>query len=219
MKNGRFIVFEGLDGAGTSTQVYKLRDFLINKGIAAEVSKEPTNGPIGSVIRQAIEGRVTLDPKALALAFAADRVDHLFNNFNGVMNALSDGRWIISDRYVLSSLAYQGLEIRDLPWLEEINKFVITPDLTIFVDTPVAVCADRIGQRSNHFELFHSSEKLENVAMNFTRVHGLAQLTGKLIVVDGDQNPDEVFESFLPSVLGLVEAKSLSHGSSSNSTS
>lgn len=209
MERGKFIVFEGLDGAGTSTQVYKLRDHLFEKGIVAEVSKEPTNGPIGSVIRQAIEGRVTLDPKALALAFAADRVDHLFNTFNGIHSALSDGRWIISDRYVLSSLAYQGLDVPDIDWLVEINKSVTTPDLTIFVDTSVKVCAERIGQRSTHFELFHSTDKLEKVAYNFARVHDLTKLTGKMVVVNGEVDPDSVFSEYLPHVTELFAGKSL----------
>ena len=64
MSRGRFIVFEGLDGAGTSTQVYLLRDYLVARGIGVEVSREPTSGPIGAAIRLAIEGRVVLDPRA-----------------------------------------------------------------------------------------------------------------------------------------------------------
>lgn len=206
MARGRFIVFEGLDGAGTSTQVFRLRDFLLLRGINVEVSKEPSNGPIGSAIRLAVEGRVSLDPTALALAFAADRADHLFNTYNGIVTALDQGRWIISDRYVLSSLAYQGIDIDDMNWLTQINRFVIIPDLTIFVDAPVDVCARRIGMRSSHFELFHSTEKLEKVAANFSKVTGIKELVGTLCVVDGTKDPDTVFKSLLPAMDGLLSS-------------
>ena len=205
-ERGRFIVFEGLDGAGTSTQVYKLRDFLLSKRINVEVSKEPTNGPIGSVIRLAIEGRVSLDPIALALAFAADRADHLFNSYNGIVSTLNEGTWIISDRYVLSSLAYQGIEINDIQWLIDINRFIITPDLTVFVDTPVTVCAERIGNRSSHFELFHSTDKLEKVATNFAKVTSFEKLVGRMIVVDGSEDAERVFSSVLRPLEELIEA-------------
>ncbi|MBP9663850.1 MAG: dTMP kinase [Pyrinomonadaceae bacterium] len=204
MKKGKFIVFEGLDGAGTSTQVYRLREYLILRGVNVEISKEPTNGPIGTVIRLAIEGRVNLDSRALALAFAADRADHLFNAYNGILTSLDAGRWIISDRYVLSSFAYQGIEVDDRRWLEEINNFVITPDLTFFVDTPVSVCADRINSRSSHIELFHTTEKLENVATNFTSIKNLDRFTGRLVVVDGTEGVESVYKSLLPSIDALL---------------
>lgn len=204
MAQGRFIVFEGLDGAGTSTQVYRLRDFLLDKKIPAEVMREPTNGPLGGVIRLAIEGRVSLHPTALALAFAADRADHIFNSHSGIMQALKDNRWVISDRYVLSSLAYQGAEIEDIDWLIQLNRFVITPDLTIFIDTPVEICDQRLAIRSSHFELFHSKDKLLKVSANFAKVMFREKLTGKVIVADGTKHPQDVFESFLPAIQDLI---------------
>lgn len=203
-RRGRFIVFEGLDGSGTSTQVYRLRDFLLSQNVTVEVGKEPTNGPIGAAIRLAIEGRVSVDPRTLALAFAADRADHLYNSYNGILPALEGGKWVISDRYALSSLAYQSVDIDELQWLMEINRFVIRPDLTVFIDTPVEVCGERILRRSSHFELFHSKDKLERVWRNFLKVVSFEQFVGTLVIADGSGDAETVFGSFLPVIEKLL---------------
>src|SRR5215831_4068328 len=137
---GRFIVFEGLDGAGTSTQADRLRRWLVDEGRAVETTREPTGGPIGAAIRQAIEGRTTLDPLTLALAFAADRCDHTYNHVDGIATTLAAGRWVVCDRYAVSSLAYQGGDRAPIAWLVELNRWCLTPDLTVFVDTDPDVC-------------------------------------------------------------------------------
>src|SRR5258708_30726739 len=100
--DGRFMVFEGRDGSGSSTQADRLRRWLVEAGRAVETTREPSTGPIGAVIRQAIEGRVALDPLTLALAFAADRCDHTRHDHNAIVMTLASGRWVITPRYVLS---------------------------------------------------------------------------------------------------------------------
>jgi len=185
---GRFIVFEGLDGAGTTTQVARLASWLRERAIDVEVTKEPSNGPIGAVLRQAIEGRVALDPAAIALAFAADRADHLFNPVNGVVRSLEAGRWVVSDRYVLSSLAYQDDGTADPAWLREINARALEPDLTIFVDTPVEECRRRLAARSSHAELF--DDALQRTHASYERL--LAEVTSPLVRIDGRGDVDAV---------------------------
>ena len=209
MRRGRFIVFEGLDGSGTSTQVYKLRDYIHKKGIKAEASNEPTNGPIGSAIRLAILGRVSIDAKALALAFASDRIDHLHNQHNGIIGALEKGVWVISDRYVLSSLAYQGIDIDDEKWLAEINRYAITPDLTVFVDTPVNICTERIDVRSSEIELYHSKDKLSKIALKFIQASSIERFVGTLVVADGSNNPEIVFNSYISYVDRMLSESAL----------
>src|SRR4051794_32222422 len=152
---GRFIVFEGLDGSGTTTQVSRLGERLTEAGIRTELTKEPSNGPLGAALRQVIDGRVQLDPASMALAFAADRTDHLFNEHNGVKKLLAEGHWVICDRYVLSSLAYQPSETIDQGWVEKINALAIEPDMTVFLDAQPTVCMERISARSSTDELFH----------------------------------------------------------------
>lgn len=190
---GRFIVVEGLDGAGTTTQAERLAAALRDRrGLAVELTKEPTNGPVGAVLRQAIEGRLTLDPVALALAFAADRADHLFNPVNGIVAALDAGRWVISDRYVLSSLAYNrgGTVTRD--WLAALNRHALAPDLTLFVDVDPELCLRRIGGRSGADELFHSRAQLVAVDRAYRELIDAGEVDGPLARVDGSGSIDAV---------------------------
>jgi dTMP kinase len=204
---GFFIVFEGLDGSGTSTQVARLREHLMALGMEVEVTEEPSSGPLGVIIRQALSGRLDLDMYALALAFAADRVDHLYNNQNGVLKSLKQKRIVISDRYVLSSLAYQGIEIDDREWLIEINSKIIKPDLTIFIDTPVEECTRRIAERSLHYELFHSVEKLSRVRENYLEAISRIPDHDDIITFDGNRPIGELHEAIFQHVLKALKDK------------
>lgn len=192
MTTGLFVVVEGVDGSGISTQIGLLRRWLSARGVTVEATKEPSRGPFGAVIRQAIEGRLALDDRALALAFAADRVDHLHNPVNGIRQHLAAGRWVISDRYVLSSLAYQGAAGLDADWLVEINTFAIEPDVTIFIDTPPDVCIQRIHQRSSSLELYDDVEQLRKIHRLYHAWLARGRLTGHLVTVDGTRSEDAV---------------------------
>lgn len=194
---GRFVVFEGIDGAGSSTQLAKLAEWLRERGVALETTREPAGGPIGAVLRLAIEGRCNLDPLAMALAFAADRADHLYNEQDGVESVLAAGRWVLCDRYVLSSLAYQAGGPVTLEWLHELNRHALTPDVTIFVDTRAEVAAGRIARRSSRVELFHDTAELERTRANYRELVEAGQELGHLIVVPGDGEPGDVFDALL----------------------
>ena len=148
------------------------------------------------MVRLAIETRLALDPKTLALAFAADRVDHIENQINGVRKALDNGRWVLCDRYVLSSLAYQGEEV-DIEWLLAINRFALEPDITIFVDTNAENCLQRIRLRSSSVELYDSYEQLKKVMRNYRHVVAQRQFVGHLITVNGNEAEESVFEALL----------------------
>lgn len=190
---GRFVVVEGLDGAGTTTQAERLAAVLReHAGVAVELTKEPTNGPLGAVLRQAIEGRVRLDPVALALAFAADRADHLFNPVNGIETQLAAGRWVVCDRYVLSSLAYNRGGVLAREWVAELNRHALAPDLTVFVDVDPEVCLERIGGRSSAEELFHSREQLVAVDRNYRDLIAAGHVHGPLATVDGAGSIDAI---------------------------
>ncbi len=202
---GRFIVFEGLDGAGTTTQIAGLAQWLTARGQYVETTREPSSGPFGAILRQAVERRVVLDPVTLALAFAADRSDHVNNPVNGVRKALDQGSWVLCDRYLFSSLAYQASEDLDIDWLLELNRFAIAPDLTIFIDTRVDVCLDRIGSRSENEELFHDERLLRKVLRNYRRVIAAGRLTGTLVTVDGNGTADVVANSVAAEVARWVQ--------------
>ncbi len=203
---GRFIAVEGLDGAGTSTQTELLAEWLRSKSLEVIVTKEPTNGPVGNLIRQVLVGDVGLDPTSLALAFAADRIDHIENSA-GIRAHLEAGRWVISDRYVLSSLAYQGSD--DLPsdWLREINHYAITPDLTVFIDTSPETCMQRIEKRGAGLERFEDLERSRKTLLAYHESLKQGHFIDSMIGVSGEGTQDEVLakltrelEQWLPSV-------------------
>lgn len=207
-ERGRFIVIEGLDGAGTTTQVERLADALRGRGIAVEQTNEPTNGPLGAVLRQAIEGRVTLDPVAMALAFAADRADHLFDEHAGVERHLREGRWVVCDRYLLSSLAYQPSERIEREWVAQINAHAIEPDVTVFVDVEPELCVERITARSSSDELFHAVEPLAKARANYRAAIDAGTAVGVLLEIDGSRGVDEVAREIERGVVGAVALES-----------
>lgn len=204
MQKPLFVVFEGLDGAGTTTQLNILSDWLKNINIPCETTKEPTNGPIGAIIRQVIDKRTEMDATALALAFASDRLDHLKNPANGIEHSLDEGAWVLCDRYLFSSLAYQTAAGIDTDWLIDINKHARTPDVTIFIDTDPGVCVDRINRRSTHDELYHDENHLRQTLRVYRRIVASQKLTGKLIAIDGNQKPDTVFDQIRSSLMEWV---------------
>jgi len=204
MAPGRFIVFEGLDGSGTTTQLGALRAWLVARGQEAVITHEPSSGVIGRVLRQAIDGAIDLDPVALALAFAADRADHLAAPATGVNETLEAGAWVLSDRYVLSSLAYQSGQGLPLDWLAELNRFARPPDLTIFIDTPPEECLRRIDARGVP-GLFHDLAPLQRTLAGYrAALAGWPALAGRLIEIDGSGPQDKVTAAIIQGVSGWL---------------
>lgn len=199
---GRFVVFEGLDGSGTTTQVALLADRLRSAGRRVEVTGEPTTGPFGAVLRQVIERRVAVDRYALAAGFAADRSDHLSNPVNGIEPALASGSWVVCDRYVMSSLAYQSGDVVPMDAVVALNAGFRIPDLTLFFDADVEVCVERADRRSGREELFHDVAALRKVDANYRAA--LDRLRGEHPTVVIDANGDR--ESVAAQVWEAVES-------------
>ncbi len=203
-----FIVFEGLDGAGTTTQLHRLHGSLLRRGLRVDATSEPTNGPIGRVLRDAIEGRIALDGVTQALAFAADRADHAFGS-EGIVAALRDGRSVLCDRYLASGLAYQASLGVDLAWLTAINSRVVRPDVTIFIDTPVAVCSARIAARGGGAELFEDERFLATVRDRYEDVLATSDMLGTLLRVDGDRPADAVEAAIADGLAPILSERGL----------
>ena len=199
---GAFIVVEGLDGAGTTTQVRLISAHLRSLGFKTWTTREPSGGPLGRAVRGAIEGTESMTPETLALGFAADRLHHMFRP-DGINSLLDEGVWVVSDRYVLSSLAYQSAQGVDLSWLVEINRKGPSPDVTIFVDTPPRVCLQRIQPRGENLEdMFHKRTALINTRREYYHVPALGHFLGKLVTAEGSGSPREVLGQILS---GMVE--------------
>ena len=177
---GKLIVFEGIDGSGLTTHAERLQRWMNRSGTKkACLTKEPTSGPIGALIRLKLTGRIDLDEATLALMFAADRLDHL-NNL--IIPRLSSGINVICDRYYLSSLAYQSLSL-DTDWIKSINRMARRPDLTILLDVPAHICWERIARERWHVELYETETTLDKVRANYHRFVQELRAAGENIVV------------------------------------
>lgn len=143
----RFIVLEGIDGSGTTTQMHMLADALSARSISCFTTAEPTDSPIGKTIRAVLRGEFVVDPTTVAWLFAADRNEHLYGT-DGIISRLKKGDVVISDRYVLSSLAYQGTTCgMRLP--RQLNRHFPPPGLTILFDIDPRVSLERIASRNS----------------------------------------------------------------------
>lgn len=182
-----FIVFEGLDGSGQSTQAGLLRDYLAEKGKRTVLTKEQTDGIIGGFIKSCLKKEWKVSPITLQLLFTADRAHHLDKE---IEPSLSEGKIIISDRYFFSTFAFGGLAV-DVNYLKEINSQFRKPDLTFFLDVPPEICLERIyHSRVSHLELFEEKSKMEQVRQNYL---ALAKEYKNFRVIYGNRPKDEVF--------------------------
>jgi dTMP kinase len=210
-ERGRFIVLEGIDGAGTTTQAKRLRDALVARGTPVCLTCEPTAGPIGTLIRQALQRKLVLpgstEPHALswssmALLFAADRLDHLDTV---VLPALAEGKTVVSDRYVLSSLAYQSVTSpegeKSVAWIREINARAIRADLTLVFDVDDAVAAERRALRGGPAEIYEVSDIQRRLSAAYARAEAFIPEDRVEHVADG--TPDDVAARILAVVLAL----------------
>ncbi|MCB9535913.1 MAG: dTMP kinase [Myxococcales bacterium] len=166
---GRFIVFEGLDGAGTTTQARLLCRWLRRQGRTVLPTAEPSDGPVGRLLRQALARRVAgregerLNPQTIAALFAADRADHVAHE---IEPALARGEDVVCDRYAGSSLAYQGAECEPA-WVAELNRPMPAPDLVLYVRVPVEIAAHRRAGRGGEPEIYEVDAFQRRVAAGY----------------------------------------------------
>lgn len=170
----RFVVLEGLDGSGTTTQARLLADALRARDQQVCLTAEPSDGLLGRVARAHVRGEVTLDPVTAALTFTADRSDHLARL---VRPRLQAGAWVVCDRYLLSTLAYQGADGVDPEWILALSRDFEVPVLTVFLDLPEAARTARLSGREamERYELPQTQERVRRAYQDTLarlRVHG-----------------------------------------------
>jgi len=188
---GLLVAIEGADGAGTTTQAARLSEWLAARGRSVHLTREPSSGAVGVLIRAVLSGaHPGLDPAALALLFAADRLDHLGRE---IAPALAGGAVVVSDRYVMSSLVYQSLEV-DAGFVGDINRRAAPPDLTVLIDVPPEVAAERRARRGGKPELFEEDEVQRRVIASYRRHAQAAGAAGQdVVIVDGTADEQSVF--------------------------
>ncbi|MEM7494675.1 MAG: dTMP kinase [Myxococcota bacterium] len=195
---GMFYAVEGIDGAGSSMQARLLYEHLIASGFSVYLTHEPSNGPVGQHLRRLLrgEGVSAMSPESMALLFAADRMQHAHLD---IVPRLQRGDHVICDRYVLSSLVYQGLDL-PLAWVEQINRHAPPPDVTILIDTPSPQAAQRRAQRGGPTEIFDS-----DTLQHRLRERYVALLPPDGIRLDGTAAPRAIFRQ----LLSRLQAKGL----------
>jgi len=205
MPKGRFIVFEGLDGSGKTTQIKLLEKRLTDMGRRVFLTAEPTVSLSGGMLRDALSGVTKKTPSEMAAMFVLDRIFHNVNPVSGINKMLEYGYDVICDRYYYSSLAYQGSET-DFGWVRDMNlncPDIRRPDLCIFIDLDPAVCVERIAAGRTTTEIYEKREILETFRRKYLEIF---EDTGdRVAVVDGNGNAEEVAERVASAVSELFE--------------
>ena len=184
---GKFYVFEGLDGAGITTQATLLRNHFLNKNKEAILTKEPTDGLIGGIIKACLRGEWKTNPLTLQTLLAAYRAHHLATE---IEPAMKKNKIVICDRYILSSLAFGSLNI-SLDILKQLNAHFMKPHITIVIDTNPKICLERMKKARHHVELFEEEQKLVQIRQNLIT---LKKYFPDTYFVDGNRSPQEVHE-------------------------
>jgi len=188
-KRGKFIVLEGVDGAGTTTQSKLLTSYLTTKNLSVCSTSEPTRSrmdtPTGQLIDEILHGKVPKpDKNALALLFAADRVNHYQSEIEG---ALAAGNHVICDRYLLSGISYDSAAGCDPEWVALINRYAPSPDLVVFVAMDTDVAIQRIKKRDGEsVSIYENFEFLNSVEDRYRRLaHSLKSEGLNIEIIDG----------------------------------
>lgn len=199
-----FAVFEGGDGSGTTTQLGLLGRRLGESrpaGPVPHLTSEPSAGPVGVLIRSALKGEIVLRPDTLARLFAADRTEHLYGP-GGVAERCGRGELVVSDRYVLSSLAYQGIECGDqLP--RSLNAAFPAPELLIFFDIDPLTARERLKTRSG-LEIYEYLEFQEKVREKYHSLFDWYRAGGvRVEIIDAAHSPEAVANEVWSAILKM----------------
>ena len=200
MANGKFIVFEGIDGAGKSTQIALLKKALLKMGYTVHQTAEPTELDTGKMLRAALSGKQERTACEMATLFTLDRIAH--NKEIGA--AVEKGEIVICDRYYYSSLAYQG-SLCDYEWVKGMNvgcPEIRRPDLCIFLDLAPKDAIARITARGEATEIYEKEETLSLFRDTFHRV--LASLADRVAIVNAAPAPEVIGAEVLSKVKEIL---------------
>ncbi len=212
MIEGHFIVIEGIDGSGTTTQCVRLADRFTAKGLPVHITREPSDGPVGVLIRQILTGRVVVPghhgahPSSwatMATLFAADRLDHLEAE---IIPNLTDGVSILCDRYDYSSVAYQtvssGGGAETARWVRELNRRARRPDLALILDVSPEAAVGRRRSRSGSPELYETDAMQTELAAFYSTLDELFP-DDKICHIDANRDIEDVADAIWAEVAAL----------------
>ena len=202
---GKFIVFEGLDGSGKSTQICCLEQRLRDMGRRVDVTAEPTVSALGGLVRDALSGFTPRSGGEIAALFMADRVQHNVNPVWGIQKMLASGFDVICDRYYYSSMAYQGT-VTDPDWVERINldcPEIRRPDLCVFLDVDYERCRRRMEEGRAFLEIYENEASMIATRRRYYAVFEELKERDRIAVIDADRPVEEVAEDVFRAVLPL----------------
>lgn len=193
---GKFIAFEGIDGSGKSTLIRMLNQKLSEINIERHSTAEPTDNHIGTILRRILAGDKEGDERTIAALFLADRIDHLTHSKYGIMQYLSAGVNVVSDRYYLSSYAYHVPYV-SLDWVIEANSIcaaVKRPDMILFIDISVSTSISRVENRKMGLEIFETRERITQVRQNYLDAIERVKGDENIVIINGEQSVQQVFD-------------------------
>ncbi|MEY3421463.1 MAG: hypothetical protein RIR48_1755 [Bacteroidota bacterium] len=194
MKDNLFIAFEGIDGSGKSTQVRMLAEYLTQQGHKVYTTFEPTDSPIGKMIRDIFNHRMEGDQRVIAALFAADRLNHLLHSQDGILRKLEEGYTIITDRYYFSSYAYHSVYV-DMDWVIHANSMsadLLRPDLNIYIDISPEVSMERLRKGRSTLEMYETLDHQKAVYQKYEEAIEKLKYEEKVIRVKGERSPEEI---------------------------
>lgn len=224
-----FVVIEGIDGSGSTTQGDRLASWLRSQGYRAHFTHEPSGGPAGMLIRLALSKRLRghggsyhvegeelpaasdIDGHTLALLYAADRTDHLATE---IQPNLRNGRVVICDRYLMSTIAYQGLTSEE-EWLYAINRHAPSPDLCIYLDVPVEHALTRMAGTRWTRDLYEEEDQLHRIRNRYlSLVREARPVFGPIVTIDASKAQDQVAEAIQSTVEPILTGQGSTIGPS-----
>lgn len=205
MNKGRFIVFEGIDGSGKTTQAHMLAEYLEKNGRRAALTAEPTALPTGLALREALGGKVKRTECQMAVMFVDDRIAHNVHPTEGIGALLDNGIDVICDRYYYSTLAYQG-QSTDYAWVKSMNlncPEIRKPDLCIYIDLLPSQSLERISRGRDSVEIYENLDTLTKVREQFLSVISDLKLTDNIRIIDGYRSIEDIFNDIINAVDSL----------------
>lgn len=194
IKKNLFIAFEGIDGSGKTTQVKLLADNLTKAGHHVYSTFEPTDSPIGTMIRNILNHKIEADHRTIAALFVADRLNHLLNKTDGILKKMKEGYTVITDRYYFSSYAYHGAHM-PINWVIAANSLsagLLRPDLNIFIDIDPELCMQRLTAGRNNTDRFETKENLFLVRDKYKEAIKMLKSKERIFITNGDRSPEVI---------------------------
>lgn len=206
MKKGKFIVFEGLDGSGKTTQLERLGNRLAEKlgDTAVYCTREPGDSAPGQLCQQFSQKKLALAPETVALLYAADRVEHITED---LLPRLEAGQTVLCDRYYFSNFAYQTLtsDLEDLLRYNAFARRTLRPDAVVFVDVDPEECARRRAHRGGAAEYYEKTELARQIRNGYRQAFDRLKTEERIITIDGNDAPDRVEARIWSALQGYFE--------------